>query len=291
MKATVLLMTYNHEKYIRKAIESVLMQKDCEPFDIIVCDDCSTDNTDAVAQSLLQNTPNARVFSNEKNIGITRNYQQAFSICSGDYVFVLEGDDYWTDELKIKKQCSLLDEHFRCVSCSHFYYTEKEGAESLLAPLLQKEEAVSFFSANDIILNPFIGNNFSTCCYRRSALERISPATYDVISYEWMINISISKFGDTAVINQPMSVYRVWASGSWSKLSEEEQLRGMIDILPKYNAILDYRFQPAFEKKTEMLKQQLYAIEQRKQTAQHPQKSAGRIKRFLLSFAGRLTNR
>ncbi len=290
MKISILLITYNHENYIQKAIESVLMQRSCEPFEIIVCDDCSTDNTRLIAQSLLHRVAYAKVLSNKTNLGITKNYKQAFLLCRGEYVFVLEGDDYWTDELKIKKQCALLDEHPHIMSCSHFYYTEKVDTNTLLPPLLQKKESVSFFTAEDIILDPFIGNNFSTCCYRRVALQKISSATYDVISYEWMINISVSQFGNTAVINQPMSVYRMAQSGAWSKLSEEEQLKGMIDILPKYDAVLQHQYQSTFEKKIVTLKQQLYALEQRKQVAQHAPKHTGRIKRFLLSLVGRAAN-
>ena len=170
------------------------------------------------------------------------------------------------------------------MSCSHFYYTEKEGTEGLLPPALQREVEISIFSAEDIILDPFIGNNFSTCCYRRSALQNISPATYDVVSYEWMINISVSQFGNTAVINQSMSVYRVSNSGSWSMLSEEEQLQGMIGILPEYDAILTHKYRLAFEKKGGMLKQQLQGLQQRKQTQYPAPENTSRLKDLLLGL-------
>lgn len=256
-RLSVLLITYNHEKFITKAIDSILMQRNCENFEIIVCDDHSTDGTLNIVKRKLEGLPNAKIISNEKNLGITKNYQSAFAKCSGEYVFVLEGDDYWIDPLKIKTQTDFLDQYSECSSCSHFYFTEKEGNDALMPPALKREEPYTFFDTNQIILDPFIGNNFSTCCYRNSALKEISAKTYDVISYEWMINISISQFGKTAVINKPMSVYRISGLGAWGKLTETEQIIGTINILPQYDAILDHKYHESFEKKIDLLKNQL----------------------------------
>jgi glycosyltransferase involved in cell wall biosynthesis len=287
MKASVLLITYNQEKYIGKAIESVLMQQYKEPFEIIVCDDASSDKTAAIAQSLLQTVANAKVFINDTNLGITQNYKKAFSLCQGEYIFPLEGDDYWIDSQKLQKQSNLLDSRVDCMSCSHFYYTVNEDSEVLMRPALQKDEVVSYFNAEDIILDPFIGNNYSTCCYRRSSLQRISPDTFNVISYEWMINISVSQFGKTAVINQPMSVYRISPSGFWNRLTQEQRLRGMIDILPKYDAILQYRYHSLFERKKSLLQQQLVTLQQHKNVLEVKSSLLGAVKRFLIFILGR----
>lgn len=262
MKASIVLITYNHEKYIGKAIEGILIQKDCPEFEIILCDDHSTDNTVAVATNLLKSFSNVQIHAYEKNIGITKNYQRAFSLCKGEYIFVLEGDDYWIDPHKMQRQEEFLDQHPMCVMTSHPYYAQKDDLGVYTPPVINRNEYFELFDSRDLILNPAILNNFSTCCYRRLALEKISPKTYDVISFDWMINISIGHFGFLARINLPMSVYRISSAGAWQKLSQKEQLQGMIGIIDDYDKVLEGRYAEYFSKKKRLLQQQLAGIDQ-----------------------------
>ncbi len=265
MKVTVLLITYNHEKYIQKAIESILMQTDCPEFEIVLCDDKSTDNTVAMANVILVDFKSVHIYSNEKNLGITKNYQQAFVKCNGEYIFVLEGDDYWTDPLKIKKLTLFLEQNPTCVMCAHTFFSLKSNADTLIPPYNAVPEKYTFFNTKDLILDPGIISNFSTCCYRKSILDSISKKTYDTISYEWMINMSVGQFGVLARLNEPMSVYRVSSSGTWSNKTEEEQLVGMIGIIDAYNNILENKYGHFFETKKNMLQKDLSSIRQRQQ--------------------------
>jgi glycosyltransferase involved in cell wall biosynthesis len=262
MKVTVLLITYNHEKYIEKAIESILMQTDCPEFEIILCDDLSSDNTVAMANVMLADFKSVHIYSNQKNLGITKNYQQAFAKCNGEYIFVLEGDDYFTNPLKIKKLTLFLDENPASVMCAHTFFSLKSNADTLIPPYNAVPEKYTFFNTKDLILDPGIISNFSTCCYRKSILYSISEKTYDTISYEWMINMSVGQFGVMARINEPMSVYRVSSSGTWSNKTEEEQLVGMIGIIDEYNNILENKYADCFAIKKNMLCKQLSAIRQ-----------------------------
>jgi glycosyltransferase involved in cell wall biosynthesis len=267
MKVTVLIITYNHEKYIQKAIESILMQIECPGFEIILCDDKSADNTVAMANAMLADFKNVHIYPNEKNLGITKNYQQAFAKCSGEYILVLEGDDYWTDPLKIKKQTDFLDSNPDCVMCAHTFFSKKDDTDSLIPPYNAVPEKYTFFNTNDLILDPGIISNFSTCCYRKSILNKISPKTYDTISYEWMINMSVGQFGIMARINEPMSVYRVAATGAWSNKTQEEQLAGMIGIIEVYNNILENKYAATFSLKKNMLLKELQYVQQSYQDA------------------------
>jgi glycosyltransferase involved in cell wall biosynthesis len=262
MKLTVLIITYNHEKYIQKAIESILMQTNCPEFEIILCDDCSADNTVAMANVMLADFKSVHIYCNEKNLGITKNYQQAFAKCNGEYIFVLEGDDYWIDSLKIKKLTAFLDSNPDCTMCAHTFFSLKDGADNLIPPYNFAEKKYTFFNTPELILDPGIISNFSTCCYRKSILNKISPKTYDTISYEWMINMSVGQFGIMARLNEPMSVYRVSSSGTWSNKTEEEQLVGMIGIIDEYKNILENKYADCFATKKNMLCKQLSAIRQ-----------------------------
>lgn len=286
MKASILLITYNHENFIEKAIANILMQVDCEDFEIIVSDDHSTDNTLNIVNKMLGHLVNVQIHSNVTNLGITKNYQHSFSLCKGEYIVVLEGDDYWVDPLKVKTQVDFLDKNTTCVMCAHPFLIQRDGSNELLPFGINEEKEVEIFEAKDLIMDSAIISNFSTACYRRSMLEKISPATYDVISYEWMINISIAQFGYIGKINKLMSVYRVSASGQWSKLSEEEQLNGTLNILPDYDRILEYKYHEYFERKIKMLSEQLQPENETEKIP--PRRSPTTLVGNLKAFAGRL---
>ena len=106
-KVSVCMITYGHEKFIEQAIDGVLMQKGDFDIELIIANDCSPDNTDAVIRRILKNHPNAswiNYFKHELNLGIMPNFYFALEQCNGDFIAVCEGDDYWIDEFKIQKQ-------------------------------------------------------------------------------------------------------------------------------------------------------------------------------------------
>ena len=109
MKISILLITYNHSKYISEAVDSLLMQQTIFSKEIVVLDDASVDNTFEIAVDKLSHIQNCRFVKNETNLGITRNYQKGFSLCKGEFVFVLEGDDYWVDADKLSNELRIID--------------------------------------------------------------------------------------------------------------------------------------------------------------------------------------
>ncbi|MCR4922827.1 MAG: glycosyltransferase, partial [Lachnospiraceae bacterium] len=108
-KVSVIFITYNHEKYVEKALKSVLDQKTDFDFEVIVGEDCSTDSTRAVINDLLAREEykkrTVKLLYREKNLGRpTLNVYQTTMECRGEYLAYLEGDDYWSDPLKLQKQ-------------------------------------------------------------------------------------------------------------------------------------------------------------------------------------------
>lgn len=117
---SILMITYNHEQYIRDAIVSVLSQKTDFSYELIVANDCSTDNTDAVVNELLRTHPDAcrvKYFRHDRNIGMNQNFLFALERCTGKYIALCEGDDQWIDPYKLSKQVQLLDERSDVVLC------------------------------------------------------------------------------------------------------------------------------------------------------------------------------
>lgn len=121
-KLSIIVLTYNHQDFITKAIEGVFMQKVNFPIELIICDDKSPDNTDKVIKSLIENTPSSievKYTQHSINKGATPNFYYALEQVTGDYIAFCEGDDYWTDENKLQTQYDFLEENREYSICFH----------------------------------------------------------------------------------------------------------------------------------------------------------------------------
>lgn len=119
---TVYVPTYNHENYIVKALDSILMQKTEYKLEVLVGEDCSTDSTRTVLKKYEQEHPGKfQVFYREKNMyGSSPNNALDLKLrAKGKYIICLEGDDFWTDEYKLQKQISFLETHPEYYAVAH----------------------------------------------------------------------------------------------------------------------------------------------------------------------------
>ena len=109
-KVSVCMITYNHEAFIRQAVESALMQKTTFEYEIVVGEDCSTDKTRETICEIAGKYPEKIVTNLQKvNVGGAENFLSTFAMCKGEYIAILEGDDYWTDPNKLQKQVEFLE--------------------------------------------------------------------------------------------------------------------------------------------------------------------------------------
>ena len=116
-QVSICCITYNHEKFIEKTINSFLMQRTTFPFEIIVGEDGSTDDTRAILEKLIGDNPGRiRLMPREPNMGMHRNFMRTLKASSGRYIALCDGDDYWTDCEKLQKQWSYLEAHPDCVA-------------------------------------------------------------------------------------------------------------------------------------------------------------------------------
>lgn len=95
MKLSVAMCTYNGEKYIKEQLESILHQN-MSIDEIVVCDDGSNDETISIIEIIQKGNPNKiSLYKNHVNLGSTKNFEKAISICTGDYIFLSDQDDIW----------------------------------------------------------------------------------------------------------------------------------------------------------------------------------------------------
>jgi glycosyltransferase involved in cell wall biosynthesis len=246
-KLSVLLVTYNHEKYIRQALDSVLMQKTDFDFEIVVADDHSTDSTIAIIEEYRTDNNNIRVLPTERNVGITRNYQRGFAACRGEYVAVLEGDDFWISPAKLGTIVAFLQQHPDCAFCFHRFLRLDEVSSRFSGhPSFEIETEFALFTAAELARNNFIGN-FSACVYRRGFTEKLDPALFELKVYDWMFNITVAQWAMIGYLPAIMSVYRVHPSGAWSAKTPEEWRPELLELIDAYNKYLDFRFDLGFQ--------------------------------------------
>jgi len=109
---SVLVVTYNQEAYIVRTLESLLMQDCLFPYEILIGEDCSTDGTRELCQSMAAKYPNRiRLFLNEKNKGFITNYFDILEQAQGKYLADCGGDDYWIRTDKLRLQVEILENH------------------------------------------------------------------------------------------------------------------------------------------------------------------------------------
>lgn len=120
MKLSVFVVTYNQEQYIREALDSILAQQVNFDYEIIIGEDCSTDSTPAICDEYaakystpytLHNTPQIQLFHHDPNKGLVENWAFVLNHCHGEYIAMLEGDDFWTNPDKLQTQVDYLDAH------------------------------------------------------------------------------------------------------------------------------------------------------------------------------------
>lgn len=109
---SVIVCTYNQQDTIARTLDSILMQECHIPFEIIIGDDHSADETLAICQTYEKRFPQTiRVIANTKNKGVIDNYFDCLLSARGSYIADCAGDDYWIDPLKLEKQVNVLESH------------------------------------------------------------------------------------------------------------------------------------------------------------------------------------
>ena len=148
-KISVIMITYNHEKYIEKAVDSVLMQEGNFELELLIGNDKSPDRTAEILKKY-ENDSRVKIFNREKNMGATKNGLDIKLKSTGDYIAVLEGDDYWVTKDKLSKQLEILENNEDVVLCYSDSYVVDEN-NNITGKKCVKPNCISNF--NSLIVN------------------------------------------------------------------------------------------------------------------------------------------
>lgn len=257
----ILMPTYNHERFIAQAIESVLAQKTTFEYRIMVGDDCSTDSTQAIVKSYVEKHPGKiELFSSPINLGALHRDRMSVKVlntCTAKYVALLEGDDYWTDPYKLQKQVDFLERHPECSLCFH-------NAEALfddgaqppsysyhLHPAGQKEISTLVDVINGLV--PI------TCSvlFRNNLIGELPECFYQVKTPDWIMFVLLAELGNFGYINEVMAVYRLHAGGIWSSLNQPYRIRQHIYTYKMIDTHLNLKYHHLISKQIQVWRETL----------------------------------
>jgi glycosyltransferase involved in cell wall biosynthesis len=206
----VVMVTYNQEKYIAQAIESVLMQKTDFHFRLVIGEDFSTDNTRKICQEYERQFPNKiKLILHNKNQGLIKNYKSVFDICQAKYLAILEGDDYWIDDLKLQKQFNILQEYPEIgLIHTNFNVLNKENRiETCNQPKIKNLSGDLFYSL-------LLGNKITplTVCFKKELMDKHFEYEYlelmNIESIDYFLWLEIAKHSKIHFMNETTGIYR-----------------------------------------------------------------------------------
>lgn len=225
-KVSVVIVTYNHERYIAQTLGSVLSQQTSFPIEIIVGEDASTDRTREIILEFQARHPDQfRLFLHPRNVGMMENYVQVLSACRGQYVALLEGDDYWTDDTKLQQQADFLDAHPDCAICHHNAWRILEGSDAPPLPWHIKPFP-RWQSLTDLLRQNVIVT--ATCMYRNGLFPRLPEWFTQAATFDWPLHVLNARHGRIAYLDKIMAAYRLHPQSVWSSTSRFRQLQGML---------------------------------------------------------------
>jgi glycosyltransferase involved in cell wall biosynthesis len=242
-KLTFGISCYNFGNYIEKCLTSVLSQKTDFEFDVVVRDDFSTDNSREILTEIKNSYTGPikiTLLFGEANVGTHENISRLLSSCTGEYVSLLDGDDFITDNNKLQKQVEFLDQNRDFVlHCTSWRCIDKNGNYS-------PEEGSWFTPVHEVVtLEDILNVNYITFGRLFRNIKAISESIssdnyYKTFPYDdWGLNFEILKHGKAMCDSSWVSgVYRITGSGVITSNTPQE----IESKNNKCREILDYEY-------------------------------------------------
>jgi glycosyltransferase involved in cell wall biosynthesis len=234
MKLSVMIITYNHERFIARAIEGVLAQRVNFDYEIVIGEDCSTDGTRAVVMDFHRRYP-GRILPllRDQNMGGARNMETTLAACRGQYLALIEGDDYWTCPDKLQRQVDFLDAHRDCAICCHRVQILDEIG-------VGRSGVCPSHAAGSYTIENLLEENFVFTCttvLRRDLYGPLPSCFLGMNVGDWPRLALVARKGTIELLDEVMAVYRIHSGSIYSFLSIPRQLletTKMLTVLDKH---------------------------------------------------------
>ncbi|GAB3687475.1 glycosyltransferase [Spirosoma flavus] len=250
-KVSVLIITYNQAKFIRQAIDSVLMQQVNFPMEILVGDDFSKDGTREIIQEYERKHPGlVKGVLHPRNMGKNGgiNFLETLKRAEGEYYALIDGDDYLTDPLKLQKQVDMLDAHPDYSMVFHnALITYEDGSPS---EVLNGKDMKPYYTIEDLIGEKEIWFMATSSTMYRNTIKEYPAWFSESVSGDIPRLILKAKMGKIGYIPDVMSVYRKNKNGTSFTDNEADAvyLKNRIDMYDNINRELEYRYDRVMKK-------------------------------------------
>lgn len=217
-------MTYNHARYIRQCLQSIVDQKIRLDFEVIVGDDCSTDGTQSIVQEFTDKYPGlVRPFFHPVNVGATQNYYDVHHAAQGEYIAHVDGDDYLLPN-KLQTQSDLLDDNPNLTICWHRMEMFNEKGVRRPHPVAGAPYMGRIITVKELLLFGPFGPHSSTM-YRRD--HRVSR-THNEDIIDWQISVDIIGQGQGLMLSDVLGCYRLHPGGMSTGATANQKTRMLI---------------------------------------------------------------
>ncbi|MFK2903232.1 glycosyltransferase [Dyella ginsengisoli] len=205
---SVLILAYNHGPYLAQAIDSALAQRTDLPIELLIGEDCSTDNTRDIALRYQEAHPDIiRVFTADKNVGPTLNHRRILLSARGEFCAYLDGDDYWLPG-KLLRQVNFLREHSGCAAVFTNALTVDQNNQSVG---VFNDVGNEQFDLGSLLRRGNFLNN-SSVVYRAASRPALLGIEVASIDYRW--HLQLARTGFVAQLSEPKVAYRIGSVGS-----------------------------------------------------------------------------
>lgn len=218
IQVSIVCNAYNHEKYIKDALESFINQKTNFDFEILIHDDASTDGTADIIRSYEKKYPDLikPIYQTEnqysKNVPIGKLFQ--FPRALGKYIALCEGDDYWTDDYKLQKQFDAMERHPEIDMCAHAAVKVNEETKNIIANVMPADKN-TILSVEDVIMGGggYVATN---SLFFRKELTETPPRFREYLNIDYSLQIQGALRGGMLYLSDNMASYRWMSKGSWT---------------------------------------------------------------------------
>lgn len=250
---SVLLLVYNHKKYIAKALDSVLEQCTQFSYEIIVHDDFSTDGTREILLDYKKKYPEniILIFEDENMyskgwVELRKKYEKHLT---GKYMILLEGDDYWLDRNKIEKQVSFLEKNMDFAGVAHASKHIIKDGKQWISPVDRKSGCYNIEELIDW------ENAFHTASFmfRTDYYLQMPRSIQNIINGDWVNAVWMASKGKIFYMDDVMTVHRVFTAGSFSEkyFSDNSKYENILNNRKKncdlLNSALAYKYDDIFK--------------------------------------------
>ncbi len=253
---SVCIQTYQHSKYIRQCLDSILDQKVNFDYEILLGEDASNDGTREICIEYADKFPDKiRLFlhSRKNNIEICGHPTGRFNFmynlfhARGRYVAFCEGDDYWVDPQKLQKQYNFLEDHSECSVCftaAQFHFEQNPAREKIYRP--KKAASQKRYDLKDAIIKAGEFMITASIFFRQKYMDEIPEWMFNSPVGDLPLSLFLGTKGKYGYIDDVTCVYRVNTSGSWSHQMNFEKRREhvfkILEMYDEFNEYTDYKY-------------------------------------------------